>query len=1034
MLIDNRTLTKLDQIRQRYARLRYETLAELPAALLETRDHLRKPPGPRDRRGWRDITPPAYWGDDGLTGWFRAKVRVPKNVAAKPLFIRAKLGGDALFFVDGAARGTFDRQHDVVLLTRRAQAGRTHDVAFEAYAGHSYPDVHADSEPIVVAKKSCQFGGIELLCERPAVRDFIFDLEVLLELVQALDSNSLRRARIAHELMRVFAIIDAQPTPETANSWQPQLAEARRIMRPLLEARNSPTTPWFGVIGHSHLDTAWLWTIDETRRKCARTFSSALTMMAQYPEMLFVQSSALHAEMVRQDYPELFRRMRRMAKAGRWEPTGGMWVEPDCNLTGGESFARQLLLGQLAFRDMFGTTCDTAWLPDTFGYSAALPQLFRSAGIEFFCTTKLAWNDTTRFPHDAFHWHGLDGSSVLAHLFDIQIHPSPKYLTTKWNDVQNKDVQDRRLLAYGWGDGGGGPTSEELEITRRTRDLEGCPRNEQMRVSEFMRRMRDELPDLPTWVGELYLELHRGTLTSIAPIKWLNRKVEFALRDAEILWTQAALRGVRYPQDDLRELWKTLLTNQFHDILPGSSIAEANDQAIEELRACLDRAYVMQKSAAARLGNKNNKQETGASPNRRIANTLSWQRTGEIELAGVPRGTCPADAKIVSQWIDGVDGRRRLAIEGLSIPPLGDSILELKRGRGRRVPSPFKHSKSRIDTPHWRLRFDCAGRITSLQHKLRRRELVRPGGHLNLFLLGQDVPQHWDNWDIDADQRSKMQPEHRLVEREVVADGPLQLRIRSRYEIGEQSSIVQDMILHATTPRIDFETQIDWHDKYKLLKVGFDFDIHTDFARHEIQFGHVRRPTHANRPQDRAQFETCAHKWTDLSEPEFGVALLNDCKYGVATSGSSIQLSLIKSGRHPDHRGDEGTHRCTYALLPHEGFSVTSVIRPAYELNAPPPAFPAADNASPTESLLWLDANNVIVEAVKWAETGRALIVRLYEAGGTTTKTTLRLATQPKAVWETNLLEEPQRKLQLRRKSVRLELRAFEVKSVRIEN
>jgi len=1029
MLTDARALRKLERVQRRYADLRFEKVADVEVEFWECREHYRSEPTARDGAKWRRARPGTRWGGNWVTAWFRGDVVVPERCGGRKLFVRARTGGETLFFADGRARGVFDGNHPVVLLTRRAEAGRRHHLAFEAYSGHTFPGCAPQEARPPVRRRSRVFQGVEVVVEREDVSAFVFDLAVLLRLMKALDENSLRRNRIAAALGEVYRVVEALPEGRVEGTWRPRLAKARRLMRPLLECRNGPTAPYIGLIGHSHLDTAWLWPLAETWRKAARTFASALTLMELYPEMTFIQSAPCHAWVVRAEYPELFERIRRAVKKGRWEPNGAMWVEPDCNIPSGESFVRQLLLGQGATEEMFGYRADTLWLPDVFGYSAALPQLLREAGVEFFCTTKMSWNDTTRFPYDTFIWQGIDGSRVIAHYNATHCWPDPQTLIEQWNWVQHKDVQDRRLCAFGFGDGGGGPMMEMCEVARRVRDLEGCPRTGYTTVSDFMRGVRDEVRNLPTWVGELYLELHRGTLTSVARVKRGNRKCELALRDAETLWATAAVGGADYPRERLRELWRTLLTNQFHDILPGSSIAEVNDEAVATLDRVLDEARGLARDAAAAMAG-----EPGQRPARLlVANTLNWPRGGEIALEGVPEGMVPAGEGIAAQWVEDVEGRQRLFAAGLDVPPLGMRVVELAAGKAR-GDSPFRVRGSVVETPYARVRFDKWGRIASFVDRATGRQVVGAGGALNTLLLGEDVPEAWDNWDIDSDQRQKMEPQLALLASEVVAKGPLQLRVRNRYAIGERSRLTQDIVFHSTTAQVDFETVVEWDERHRLLKAAFPLAILAETARHEIQFGHVERPTHQNQAADRARFEVCAHKWTDISDNGFGVAVLNDCKYGVSVIGGEVGLSLLKSGTHPDPRGDRGRHVFTYALLPHAGgFSVEAVVRPAYELNVEPVAAPAGPRARDRDGLVEVDAPNVVIEAIKWAERGEALIVRLYEAGKKATRCRVRFRAPVRAVARANILEEPQRPLSLRGGRVSLALRPFEVATLRCE-
>ena len=1019
MLTGKKILDKVEQIERRYEALRYEKVADAPAVMWETKEHFRQIPEGVD---WKPVSPGDKWGDDWVTAWFKAEVTLPEVCNGKRVFVRINTTAETMLIVDGEHRGVYDKDwHHEVMMTGKGVSGKKYVLGFEAYSGHSFPECAPDDKPKVVTKGCKTFGGVEILLQRDDVTKFVMDLLVLISLVKSMDENTLRRNKIMRGLAEVFSVVPMIPTEVDENIWRPAIAKAMDIMKPLLEAKNGPTTSLSGIIGHSHMDTAWLWPLAETWRKCARTYSSVLNLMEQYPEMTFIQSAPCHTEKIKELYPEIFEKIKKKVAEGKWEPNGGMWIEPDCNITSGESLVRQLLVAQNITREWFGYTSDMLWLPDVFGYSAALPQILRGAGVEFFCTTKISWNDTTRFPYDTFVWKGLDGTSVIAHYNFIHCWPAPEDLNHQWRWVQHKDYQDRVLCAYGYGDGGGGPMAEMLEVARRVEDLEGCPRAEHTTVGKFMQGIRDELTELPDWSGELYLELHRGTLTSIAGVKKGNRKSELAMRDAELMATLAALQGKAYPADNLLSMWKLLLTNQFHDILPGSSIARVNDEAIEDFKNIVAGAGDIAKASAEAI--------TGSGSSKMLLmNTLSWNRTGEILLGDVAEGKAISGA--TNQWVESASGEKMLAVSGIELPSLGGKVVSLEAA-GSAGKSSFKVDGDSVETPFASVKFDSIGRIVSLIDKASGREAVEKGGVLNGFESGEDIPKSWDNWDIDADQELKMSAEERLVSRSVVSDGALQLRIRSEYKIGLASKLVQDTIFHSDSPRVDFETVIDWSEKHTLLKAMFDINVLTDFARHEIQYGHVERPTHRNQPQDRARFEVVCHKWMDLSDNGFGVSLLNECKYGVSVYGKKIGLSLIKSGTHPDPRGDEGRHLMTYSIMPHAcGFSVESVVRPAYELNVPVLSFGADDNAKDIASLLQVDASNVIVESVKWAEDGGGFIVRLYEAEKFATSAKVSFGVDVKSVSECNLLENDCKPLAVKDREVTLDFHAFEIKTL----
>lgn len=1042
MLVDKKILGKVARLESTYDALRFASLATVSMEMAETREHFRTAPDNNPGLDWQSITSGQRWGDSWWSAWFRGKAIVPAGFGTGRLFLRARTGApECLMLIDGCHQGVFDVNHPVRLVDLYAEEGNSYQIHLEGYAGHSFPGTQPFDEPHRVAGGAPQddgkiiernaraFEGVWLVTEREDVSRFVFELRALRQLAAVLDEHSLRKGRIQTALQEVFALVYAKPEEVCEKEWREQLNAACAVMRPLLELNNSATAPVFGIIGHSHIDSAWLWTLAETDRKLSRTFSSVLSLMDQYPEFRFTQSAAYHSDVVRRLYPELFSRIAQRVREGRWEINGAMWIEPDCNIPSGESLVRQCLVGQRATREMFGVTSDTLWQPDVFGYSAALPQILQGCDVRYFCTTKLGWNDTNPFPYDTFVWQGMDGSSVVAHFNRIHCSPDPETLTDAWRQVQHNDVQDRRLITFGYGDGGGGPTAEMIEIARRVEDLEGCPRVEYKSVSAFMEGVSRDLIHLPRWTGELYLELHRGTLTSLAKLKRGNRQSEFALRSAEFAAALAHLvTKTVYPADDLLDLWKILLLNQFHDILPGTSIAEVNDEATAAFATCLKETNALRDRCLQSL----TEQGSGTNePSILLANDLSWERFGDVVLTGLPTGMRPSAGGIV-QEIEDVKGQKSLIVADLHIPALGYRTIPLQpRGTWEGEP-PFHIDGDVIETPHARIRLNEAGQVVSFFDRKARRELVANGGVFNELLMGEDVPALWDNWDIDRDQRLKMMPQNTLLRRTVVADGPLQLRIRQEYRIGQSSTLVQDMVFHANTPQVDFDTVVDWREKYQFLKVGFALDVLADSARHEIQFGHLMRSTHDNTRFDRAQFDVCAHKWTDISETGYGVAFLNDCKYACTVKGNKYHLSLLKSGRHPDPRGDEGSHRFAYALLPHEGgFSVESVVRPAYEFNTRVSSLTVASTADKEFGLVTVDAANVIIESVKWSESGEGFILRLYEAGKTGTHVNLAFGLSIAEVNETNLLEENPRPLEITDNGVSLYLRPFEIKTLR---
>ncbi len=1091
-----KTVKKFARTLGEYAKQRFAVVGEVEgvrtAAVGE--QHLRTPPDPASPGGlaWEAARAGrTMWGGGWRTAWFVGDVAVPKAAAGRKLWLAFDtdmVKREGLLFVEGEARGVYSPFHSVIHFanakaSKKLACGEPLRVAVEMYGGNAFPGDMPEQDLGEIAPTL--YRGWHLLAEREDVSGFYFDLQALIGLREVTDADSLVHHAATRAMAEVMGLVIQLPGEVDESEWRPQLDKARDVMRPVLEAHNGTLAPTVALVGHSHIDTAWHWPVAETRRKCARTFSSVLNLMEQYPEMTFLQSSAVHTQMVKDDYPELFERIKTQVKAGRWEPNGGMWVEPDCNLTGGESLVRQFLVGQRLTREWFGYTSDTMWQPDVFGYSAALPQILRGCGIEFFCTTKLSWNDTTRFPRDTFHWEGLDGSTVLAHFQIIQGTPDPVTLCELWHKhVIYKDVQDRVLFPYGHGDGGGGPKHEMLELARRLTDLQGVPKTRHTTASKFLRGLRDDLADrLPLYSGELYLEMHRGTLTSIAKIKRGNRKCEAAIRDAEMLHVMAAadtnrrdLSGPDRGEDaaDVKQildaLWRRLLTNQFHDILPGSSIAQVNDEAIADFDAMEAELGALNSQLLTQLATNAGGTLTPPMPAApmpaapvTVFNSLSWPRGGTLRLAGEP----PVDAAALTQPITDPAGYGYTLVYAANLPPL--CVSPLTQAPPPSNPFTLADDDRTVTTPHLTARFDDRGRIVSLLYKGAgsqgepAREIVHGGGCLNRLVCGQDTPHTFDNWDIDIDQSRNMRDDARLLSREVVANGPLQLRIRQCVQVGRNSKLIQDVVFHLDRPMVEFDSVIDWDENHILLQAEFDLAVAAREATHEVQFGHLRRPMHDNTAFDAAQFEVAQQRWSDVSEAAFGVALLNDCKYAVSAqtrrlhglrrhgshpdlandatapftdAGATLGLTLMKSGRRPDPRGDRGTHRFRYAILPHEGpASVESVVRPAYEFNLDPlwSPTPGSSQSRGSQPLLTLDTPDLIVEAVKRAEDSDATIVRLYEAAGRSGTARITLPERFTRAHTTNLLEEQAEALEVRRGTISISYRPFQLFTLKVD-
>ena len=969
-----------------------------PLGLYETKEPLHAiPAGEMYRPG------PEMWGGEGMYGWFRMDYTVPEELDGKALFFYPHTGFyEATLWVNGRIHSNFANKiaegshgnHWCNRFTASAKAGEKYDFALECYAYHIVPGTQPlTSERLPTFTYSVS--DTDICVRDDELMEFMFDLQTLILLHESLPENSFRRAELENAFYKAHLALYYDPAACSDEEFRAGIRAAAPVLKEQLAKKNGEDAPYVGLIGHSHMDTAWLWPMTETEKKCARTYANSLNLMEEYPEYKFVQSSAYHSELLRRDYPELFERIREAVASGRYEPNGGVWIECDCNLTGGEYMVRQFVWGQRFTRKYFGYTADSFWLPDTFGYSFAIPQIMKGCGVDYFLTTKIAWGDTTVFPLTTFKWQGLDGTQVFTHFNRTHVGPDPMTFRgmTFENELKEKRVSDMRLFSFGKGDGGGGPEFEMLESARRLSDLSGTAKSSYITVSDFMKKLEKTAVDPSVYAGELYLELHRGTLTNQHEIKRNNRLCEIALHDLELALVEKAVRsGAPADEAPAAPMTETLLVHQFHDILPGTCIRSVHEETRKSVTEAIRKADALTR-------------ETLASGAEGIAlyNTVSFDRCDTVYTEGAYPGIAGAETQVFTA----LDGSVRTAVSGLKLPAFGS--VKLTPARPRETASPFIADGDRVVTPFAEIRFNENGEMVSFIDRRNGRELVS-GLPFNTFLMAEDLPASWDNWDVDADLEEKLRSAGKLLSRETVSNGPVELRIRSRYSISPKSAITQDIVFDAASPLVSFETVIDWQDDHRFLKAAFDTSLMADGVRSEIQFGHIRRSNHRSTPAEKARFETCNHKYSDLSETNYGIALLNDSKYGLSVKEGSMRLSLHKGGCLPDDSGDKGRHYCRYAILPHTGgFSAENVIRPAYAFNYRAVEIPGGIETAP---LCTCDDPNVIIETVKPCEDAQnAYILRLYEAAGGYSRAELTFSNEVKALYDCNMLEEEQEAL-----------------------
>jgi alpha-mannosidase len=1019
----------------------FQKVAELSMEIVQTDDSHYAPP---HHLAYETVEKGTPFVGEGIYAWIKGEYTPSSDLVGKRLYIWPKtIAYEGLLFVDYMPYGNFASKHllnshgtHYCKMFAGSAESRPYQIDIEYYANHFIKGT-MPLQPEEEQSYEIVYNPSDICTMDELINDCYHNLVIVNQMVEVLDADSYIRAKLVRALLEVHKVVYYDADSVEHEKFYLGVKRANQILKEALRDKNATSQAYVGLVGHSHMDTAWLWHRKETEKKCGRTFANQMSLMDQFSTYTFIQSSAHHGDMIRRLYPSLFEKMKERIAQGRYEPNGAVWIECDCNIPSGEYIIRQFLYGQRFTREHFNYTSDAFWLPDTFGYSAALPQIMRGCGVSYFLTTKIAWNDTNQFPYDSFYWKGIDGTAVLTHFNRTHIWPDPKamsqyVLKAGPDSVMERSVSNMRLFTYGFGDGGGGPEDSMVEIANRMTDIEGMPRTEHTTVSEFMKGLERELYQPSTYSGELYLELHRGTLTQMHQIKRNNRKAEIAIRDAELFLVLRSLeQNTIACGKEIRPHVEELLINQFHDILPGTAIPRVHIEAMDSVAALISDVKELQKSYLQDMKEPHPNKLT-------IINSLSFERKDVIYL---PYEGKELAEPVKQQVIKKRDGSFSLAVFGLALPALGSKIVQLTQAQEEpkllsESVSAFKLDDAllALETPYYQVEFNEKGYICSLFDKRVKRQVKGEGYALGTFLIGEDVPMAWDNWDIDADLECKLADTALLQKRELVSKGEVELRIRSVHTIGEKSSITQDMIFYADKETIVFDTVMDWQDDHRFLRVAFDTSIASSYANQEIQFGYLRRETNRNTGIEKAKFEVSNHKYTDISETRYGVAVLNDSKYGISVHEGRMHLSLHKSGTMPDYNGDKGIHDVVYALHPHVGgFSANSVIQGAYSLNIPPVL---TEGVLKLESLLQIDASNIIVESIKPLEDAKfGFLIRLYEAEGCYTNTQLDFSRRYlRAAW-TNMLEEEVEELIFdpnKALSIETNFTAFEIKSLKL--
>ncbi|HWC79957.1 MAG TPA: glycoside hydrolase family 38 C-terminal domain-containing protein [Pseudonocardiaceae bacterium] len=934
------------------------------------------------------------WGPPWGTTWFRISGEVPPEFAGQRVEAVVDLGFDGAgsgfqaealaYRPDGTAIKGVNPFNAWVPIADPAAGGEPVLLHLEAASNpvveHEYRPTPMGDVRTAGDAPLYRIQRVELAVLDTEVYELVRDLEVLGELMAELDLGSPRRWEILRAIERALDAVDLHDVSATAAAGRAELVD-------VLSRKASASAHRLSAVGHAHIDSAWLWPLRETVRKVARTAANVTALMDEHPEFVFAMSQAQQLAWIKEFRPEVFARVVEKIKAGQFVPVGGMWVESDTNMPGGEALARQFSHGKRFYLDEFGIETEEVWLPDSFGYSGALPQLVALSRSRWFLTQKISWNQTNQFPHHTFWWEGIDGTRVFTHFPPVDTYNaqfSGREMAHASRNFRDKGAATRSLVPFGWGDGGGGPTREMLSRAARLADLEGSPTVDIEPPAEFFRKAQADYPNAPVWAGELYLEFHRGTYTSQAKTKQGNRRSEHLLREAELWAATAAVRtGVDYPYAQLDRVWKTVLLHQFHDILPGSSIAWVHREAADTYAAVAQELTELIEQTQKTLAGKGNL---------------------PLTFNAAPHATA-------------------------GVPALGASTAQSAGD----VPPRQQDENLLLDNGIIRVTIDPRGLFTSVYDLVADREVVPEGAVGNLPQLHPDFPNQYDAWDVESFYRNTVTDLTQADERTVDGDA-----VRIRRNFGE-STMTQWIRLAQDSQAVRIDTEVDWREKEKFLKLAFPLDLHSLAAAAETQFGHVSRPTHHNTSWDAAKFEICAHRWVRVAEPDYGVALVNDATYGHDVSrtarpgggtATTLRASLLRAPRYPDPETDQGVHRFAHALV--LGASVTDAVRQGYRINLPARVLPGA---APIRPLVSVAHPGVVVESVKLADDRSGdVVVRIYESLGGRAVSTVRADFPATAVTRTDLLERPlpgTAEEPLADNEIQLRLRPFEIVTLR---
>ena len=960
-----------------------------------------------DAEGWKIFGKTEIWGEKPEEHrWFYNKVVIPEELKGKDveIYVAVTPADDSrwdpqfIIYVNGKEIRGLDSNHRYLKL----------DSNVDSYDIHLYAYSRPQGQRSAFYAQLCVFDR--------DVEALYYNIKSPYDVMEYLQPDSKEYNNILYRVNDAINLINwIDPQSKEFND---SVKAANKYMEEEFYGKFCGDTPInVSCIGHTHIDVAWRWTLDQTREKVQRTFGSVIEMMKKYPEYKFMSSQPQLLKYLKEEAPEMFEEVKRLVKEKRFELEGSMWLEADCNLSSGESLVRQILFGKRFFKEEFGVDNKLVWLPDVFGYSAAMPQIMKKSGVETFVTQKIGWNEFNRMPYDAFNWKGIDGTEIFTYFLTATAAKregelrrptytpalNAQFLQGSWERFEPKALNDETIVTFGHGDGGGGPEDSYLENFDRLKyGIPGCCRAKMEFAGDFLERVRNRMennPRLPKWVGELYLEFHRGTYTSQAFNKRSNRKSELLYQNTEAVNAAAMkLLDTEYPQQLLNDGWECILLNQFHDIIPGSSIHSVYEQCRKDYAKILGNGAKMEESAYnSILGS------IGTKGGVAVFNQNSFTGNSFVNYGG-----------------------KTYRVNG--IPAKGWKVVELADSKAA-----YTLDGTKLETSNYIVEFNDKYEIVRLYDKANDREVIREGGKGNYITAYEDYPYEYDAWEI-----SKYYTEKGYAIDDVSAVEFIDEGARFGFEITRKfykSVIKQKIYFYDGSNRIDFDTYADWHQEHLMLKAQFDVDVNSDKATYDIQFGSVERPVHKNTSWESAKFEVCAHKFIDYSDYGYGVSLLNDCKYGHNIENGTMKLSMFKCATHPDPDADKGEHFFTYALFPHAGgFREAGTVQLAYELNCPMKAFEigAQDGKLSEEySFIGCDSDNFIVETVKKAEDSDSVIVRGYESYNKRTKVTLNAGFDVKKAYICDLLENELEELEVKENKVTFTAKPFEIVTVK---